>query len=228
MFFGPREMWVALVAAGLSIWACWLLWGPPIAIIGAIALLYLATGQYWPGPLQTAPSDIFDTISANIWYDSAQGILGSIMGVVLTTVLPFIILGSILEEDEQESVDPDTYRTAADRSWIDLKIHALHHRIPDLPHSGIPGGMANLYTMNRQDVLPVVGPTAIDMVRQDHIKGRYSEVDLINGKVVEENAKRRRASPANEMVVALTRRIHAGDLKLDPANLDLAKEVLAQ
>lgn len=97
MFFGPREMYVALTAAAISIWACWILWGAPIAIIGAIALLYLGTGQYWPGPLQTAPSDIFDTISANIWYDSAQGILGSIMGVILTTVLPFIILGAILE-----------------------------------------------------------------------------------------------------------------------------------
>lgn len=97
MFFGPREMYVSLVAAAISLWACWILWGAPIAIIGGLALLYLATGQYWPGPLQTAPSDIYDTISANIWYDSAQGILGSIMGVVLTTVLPFIILGSILE-----------------------------------------------------------------------------------------------------------------------------------
>lgn len=97
MFFGPREMYVALAAAALSIWACWILWGAPIAIIGTLALLYLGTGQYWPGPLQTAPSDIYDTISANIWYDSDQGILGSIMGVVLTTVLPFIILGAILE-----------------------------------------------------------------------------------------------------------------------------------
>ncbi|MEM9707236.1 MAG: TRAP transporter fused permease subunit [Pseudomonadota bacterium] len=97
MFFGPREMYVALAAAGLSLWACWILWGAPIAIIGGIAILYLATGQYWPGPLQTAPSDIYDTVSANIWYDSAQGILGSIMGVILTTVLPFIILGAILE-----------------------------------------------------------------------------------------------------------------------------------
>ena len=97
MFFGPREMWVALVAAALSIWACWILWGAPIAILGGVAVLYLATGQHWPGVLQTAPSDIYDTISANVWYDSAQGILGSIMGVVLTTVLPFIVLGAILE-----------------------------------------------------------------------------------------------------------------------------------
>ena len=73
-----------------------------------------------------------------------------------------IILGSILEEDEQETVDPDDYLTVADRSWIDLKIYALHHRIPSLPYTGVPGGMANLYTINRQDVLPVVGPTAID------------------------------------------------------------------
>ncbi|MGP6089921.1 TRAP transporter permease [Antarctobacter jejuensis] len=97
LFFGPREMYVALAAAALSLWACWILWGAPIAILGGLALLYLATGQYWPGPLRTAPSDIYDTISANIWYDSDQGILGSIMGVVLTTVLPFIILGAILE-----------------------------------------------------------------------------------------------------------------------------------
>ncbi|MEM9435287.1 MAG: TRAP transporter fused permease subunit [Pseudomonadota bacterium] len=97
MFFGPREMWISLLAAAISVWACWILWGPPIAVIGSLALLYLATGQHWPGPFQTAPSDIYDTISANIWYDSAQGILGSIMGVVLTTVLPFIILGAILE-----------------------------------------------------------------------------------------------------------------------------------
>jgi glycine/D-amino acid oxidase-like deaminating enzyme len=73
-----------------------------------------------------------------------------------------IILGSILEEDEVEMADPDNYNTAADRSFIDLKIHALHHRIPTLPYVGVPGGMASLYTVNRQDVLPIVGPTEID------------------------------------------------------------------
>jgi glycine/D-amino acid oxidase-like deaminating enzyme len=73
-----------------------------------------------------------------------------------------IILGSILEEDEIEAADPDSYNVAADRSFIDLKIHALHHRIPSLPYVGVPGGMASLYTVNRQDVLPIVGPTSID------------------------------------------------------------------
>ena len=73
-----------------------------------------------------------------------------------------IILGSILEEDELETADPDSYNAAADRAFIDLKIHALHHRIPSLPYVGVPGGMASLYTVNRQDVLPIVGPTSID------------------------------------------------------------------
>jgi len=73
-----------------------------------------------------------------------------------------IILGSILEEDEVEDADPDDYNGSADRSFIDLKIHALHHRIPTLPYVGAPGGMASLYTVNRQDVLPIVGPTPID------------------------------------------------------------------
>ena len=97
MFFGPRELYISLIAAAISLWACWLLWGVPIAIIGGLALLYLGTGQHWPGVFATAPSDVYDTIPANVWYDSAQGILGSIMGIVLTTVLPFIILGAILD-----------------------------------------------------------------------------------------------------------------------------------
>jgi sarcosine oxidase subunit beta len=73
-----------------------------------------------------------------------------------------VIVGSILEEDEMEEVDPDNYTDNADRAFIDSKIHALHHRIPSLPYRGIPGGMASLYTVNRQDVLPVVGPTDVD------------------------------------------------------------------
>lgn len=73
-----------------------------------------------------------------------------------------VIVGSILEEDELEEADPDTYVDRADRNFIDSKIHALHHRIPSLPYRGIPGGMASMYTVNRQDVLPVVGPTDVD------------------------------------------------------------------
>jgi glycine/D-amino acid oxidase-like deaminating enzyme len=73
-----------------------------------------------------------------------------------------LLMGSILEADEQEEADPDTYRRTADRGWVDTKIHALHHRLPALPHRGTPQGMAGMYTFNRVDVHPVIGPTAIE------------------------------------------------------------------
>lgn len=60
---------------------------------------------------------------------------------------------------------------------------------------------------------------------QDHIKGRLSEVDMINGLIVAESEKRGMAAPANAAMVEVTRRIYAGELKPDPANLRLAIEL---
>ncbi|MFW2339357.1 MAG: NAD(P)/FAD-dependent oxidoreductase [Acidimicrobiia bacterium] len=74
-----------------------------------------------------------------------------------------ILFGSVLEEDEQEGVaDPDNFKMAADAAFRDLKIHGLHHRIPALPHRGGVTGIAGLYTINRTDVHPVVGPSGVD------------------------------------------------------------------
>ena len=61
---------------------------------------------------------------------------------------------------------------------------------------------------------------------QDHMKGRLSEVDLINGFVVEEGKKRGIPTPANETMCEVTRRIHAGELKPDPSNLKIALDLL--
>lgn len=72
-----------------------------------------------------------------------------------------------------------------------------------------------------------IGPSARDSVLQDHLKGRYSEVDLINGLVVEEFERRGRSAPANAVVAELTRQIRAGELEPDPANLELAQKMLA-
>jgi glycine/D-amino acid oxidase-like deaminating enzyme len=73
-----------------------------------------------------------------------------------------LVVGSVLEEDEREETDPDTYNPNADRVFLDTKIHALHHRLPDLPHRGLLSGIAGLYTVNRVDVHPLLGPTALD------------------------------------------------------------------
>ena len=61
---------------------------------------------------------------------------------------------------------------------------------------------------------------------QDHMKGRLSEVDLINGLVVEEGRNRAIPTPANETLVEITRRIYFGELKPDPSNLNIALELL--
>src|ERR1700722_11814127 len=62
---------------------------------------------------------------------------------------------------------------------------------------------------------------------QDHIKGRLSGVDLINGFAVEEGRRRGIATPASETLVEVTRRIYVCELKPDPADLEIALELLS-
>ncbi len=71
-----------------------------------------------------------------------------------------------------------------------------------------------------------VGPTALNTVLQDHMKGRYSEIDMINGLVADESAKAGRPTPVSDLLVDLSRRIHAGELAPDPANMELIRERL--
>ncbi len=72
-----------------------------------------------------------------------------------------------------------------------------------------------------------VGPTALNTVLQDHMKGRYSEIDMINGLIAEESAKNGRPTPVSDVLVDLTARIHAGELEPDQANIDLVRRELA-
>lgn len=71
-----------------------------------------------------------------------------------------------------------------------------------------------------------VGPRARDCVLQDHLKGRYSEVDVINGLVVEKGSELGISTPGNAAVVELTKQIHAGTLKPDVKNLDRVFEMM--
>jgi 2-dehydropantoate 2-reductase len=68
-----------------------------------------------------------------------------------------------------------------------------------------------------------VGPgRGRNTVLQDLLKGRASEVDMINGRVVEESERRGYKAPANARVVEIVRQIEAGTLKPAPANMELA------
>ncbi|MEH6588059.1 MAG: FAD-dependent oxidoreductase [Halioglobus sp.] len=73
-----------------------------------------------------------------------------------------LVLGSVLEADEREEVtDPDEFDRFVDEAFQLRKLHALHHRIPSLPYTGAISGYCGLYTVNREDVHPVIGPTAV-------------------------------------------------------------------
>jgi 2-dehydropantoate 2-reductase len=67
-----------------------------------------------------------------------------------------------------------------------------------------------------------VGPgRGRNTVLQDFLKGRPSEVSMINGMVAAENGKRGRASPGNARVAEISRQIEAGLLKPSPDNMAL-------
>ena len=74
-----------------------------------------------------------------------------------------IIVGSVLESDELESVkNPDDYATYADDDYIRMKLYYLEHRLRGMGDIRRPRGYSGLYTINRVDYHPIVGPTPID------------------------------------------------------------------
>ncbi|MGH8916649.1 MAG: NAD(P)/FAD-dependent oxidoreductase [Acidimicrobiia bacterium] len=74
-----------------------------------------------------------------------------------------LLIGSVLAEDEEETVeDPDDFKRVPDADFTDMKLAAFHHRVPGLEARGKVSGVAGLYTINREDVHPIVGPTGVD------------------------------------------------------------------
>lgn len=74
-----------------------------------------------------------------------------------------LVVGSVLEEDEREVVDdPDHYPSQTDADFESRILHALHHRLPLLPYRGKAVGYCGLYTVNGDDVHPLLGPTAVN------------------------------------------------------------------
>ncbi len=74
-----------------------------------------------------------------------------------------VLVGSVLAEDEEEIVDdPDEFKRVPDVDFTEMKLAAFHHRVPALEARGKVSGVAGLYTINREDVHPVVGPSGVD------------------------------------------------------------------
>ena len=95
--FGLREAGIAMSVAAASLFFCWRLWGGPVALLGIAGIAYLLTGEYWPGAMRLVTGDIHELLAQNLWYSLDTGILGATFSIVISTVLPFIVLGALLE-----------------------------------------------------------------------------------------------------------------------------------
>ena len=87
---------IALTDCTIFIVLCWRVWGAPLGVCGIAAIFYLYTGEYWPWIFETAPIPFIGS-SEDLWFNLNDGILGTIMGILIFTVFPFILLGVLLE-----------------------------------------------------------------------------------------------------------------------------------
>ena len=151
---GMFHFWVSLLAAVLFIILSWKTWGGPLSIVGILALVYFYTGEYWPWIFETARVDLPET-SEDLWFNQGDGILGTIMGIIIFTVFPFIMLGTMLE------------RTGGGRSLIKLAVHVTKGFRGGPAHSAILA--SSLFgTMSGGSVTNVVatGVITIPMIKQ--------------------------------------------------------------
>ena len=70
-----------------------------------------------------------------------------------------LVFGSIAHRFESEIVDPDSYNQSLDPEVKQDYLSCLFHRMPTLPKSGSIHGFSHMYTVNQDDVHPVLGPS---------------------------------------------------------------------
>ena len=71
-----------------------------------------------------------------------------------------------------------------------------------------------------------VGPAARDCILQDHLKGRRSEAQEINGLVIKRGEELGLDTSVNAAIVEVSDRIHSGELTPGPETFELVKEII--
>jgi len=141
---------------------------------------------------------------------------------------PFAMVGLTLSEAVKVpgmreliiEIGDEAMRAGRDLGYPIEPIMGLTHE--DLAGSNRP--TEKLFDKLASDIGPGRGRNT---VLQDLLKGRASEVDMINGLVVEESQRRGYSAPANARIVKIIRQIEADALKPTPANMKLALDIPA-
>jgi 2-dehydropantoate 2-reductase len=71
-----------------------------------------------------------------------------------------------------------------------------------------------------------IGPAARDCILQDFLKGRRTEIEMINGFVVEESKKIGKSTPYNAAVIEIAAMISSGIISPKPENIKLLHDVI--
>lgn len=93
----PVHPIIALTGCATFLLLCWRVWGAPLPICGLVVIVYFYTGQHWPWIFRTAPVEFIDS-SEDLWFNLNDGVLGNLMGILIFTVLPFVLLGVTLQQ----------------------------------------------------------------------------------------------------------------------------------
>ena len=72
-----------------------------------------------------------------------------------------LVFGSVAHRFESEIVDPDNYNEALDPDVKQDYLNCLFHRLPGLPKDGEIVGFSSMYTVNQDDVHPMIGETKV-------------------------------------------------------------------
>jgi len=72
-----------------------------------------------------------------------------------------LVFGSVAHRFESEIVDPDSYNTSLDPDFKQDYLSCLFHRLPTLPREGEIVGFSSMYTVNQDDVHPMIGETKV-------------------------------------------------------------------
>jgi len=106
--------------------------------------------------------------------------------------------------------------------------HELGYNIE--PIMGLSEGVMNESNRLPETLLDTlvehIGPSARDCILQDMLKGRRTEIDMINGLVVEELYKFERVAPYNAAVMEVGNMIVSGQLSPKPENINILKKIV--
>ncbi len=133
---------------------------------------------------------------------------------------PIGILG--LREQEATEI-PEVFdfciRLGREAMAVGTKLGYTIEAIYGLSAEEFMGSTDEVLKKNLLTLVKHMGKAARNSVLQDHLKGRYSEVDQLNGLIVKKGREAGVPTPLNEAIVALTNRLRHGELKPDRSNL---------